>query len=359
MGQALAFTKDKNQIATPWHIVEFISDLFQVQDKTVFDPTAGHGAMLEYAGHRLGIELDQKPFDMLCERYPDGDFINASLFDSADWVKEKNPDIVFMNPPFNCENTKGLEFVRFTASLLTHGYLAAIVPTGAIQDGKKAITATKEQLLEHNTLKAVMKLNGELFYPSAAVAVVLIILEIGTPHHGETWFANFENDGLTKDRKKGRLDTDGKWQGIKTNWLSIYKEKPTNETKADMPDGYIPCALKPITATENWFPTNNIPSDPAMFRVTLEDVYKTTREYMEWKLNDLGAEAFLRDSPHLLPPKHIQVRRLEKEISALQARQTELQTTLDKLQSGEIENMDITDYYRNLCIRFPGREPKQ
>lgn len=264
-----------------------------------------------------------------------------------------------MNPPFNVENTKGLEFVRFVASCLDHGYLAAIVPTGAISNGKKAITETKKRLLEHNTLEAVLKLNGELFYPSAAVGVVLMVIKIGEPHNGETWFADLEYDGLEKDRTKGRIDTNGLWQDVKKRWLDIYEEKPSRQIIKDQPEDYIACQMASVTAEDDWMPLTRIPHDPELLRPTLEDFSKTVREYMDWNFNTYGASHFLRRSPGLLPPREYQIEHLRKQIDALQESIRAKEKTLNMLLSDENASMDICEYYDYLCVRFPGDEARK
>lgn len=319
----LAFTKDKNQIGTPWHIVEFLSDLLETQNKRVLDPTAGSGNMLEFAGVKIGIEYDAKAFEMLQERYQEGHFIHASVFDSTEWMKQQNPDVVLMNPPFNMEKTKGLEFVRFVADTINHGRLAALVPTNCGATGKKVIDKVKEELLSNHTLEAVFSFNKELFYPAASASAICMIFKLGEPHQGKTWFADFQDDGLEKSRHEGRIDSNGLWEGKKTEWLTMFQEKPSWQISNS--ENRIPCELKEITAKDNWTPSDAISRDPESLRPTLDDFRQTVREYMDYRIGQIGLNQFLKENPHLLPPKEERIKNLQKQIALLQKEIEELQ----------------------------------
>lgn len=312
----LAFTRDKNQIATPWHIVEFLSDILDVKNKKVLDPTAGNGAMLEYAAEKYGIELDEKPFKMLCDRYAEGHFINGSLFENEKWIKEISPEVCLMNPPFNADKTKGLEFVRFTADAMGTGMLAAIVPIGCGDNVKKIIVATKEALLKNHTLNSVISFNNELFYPAAAVGVMCLIFELGKPHNGETWFADFSDDGLVKDRRLGRIDKNGTWMQTKEKWIQLFNDRPSY--KKMNKEGNTPCNSKEVNAGDFWIPNQNIDFDDEYLRPKPEDFRKTVKDYMDYRIKTVGLEQFLKDNPHLLPPKEERIKQLRKRIAQLE-----------------------------------------
>ena len=293
----LAFTKDKNQIATPWHIVEFLSDLLDTKNKVVLDPTAGSGAMLVNCKKSVGIENDIKAFNLLSENNKTGVNVNDSIF-SADvkrWIKGQGIEVVLMNPPFNCkkdelsedyknrfgkkgqDSTKGLYFVKYVADLVGSGMLAAIVPVGAIGGGNKAIKEIQKELLEKHTLKAVLSFNKYLFYPAVSVSVECLIFELGKAHNEETWFADFSEDGLEMDRtKKCRTDKKNKWKDIKNEWLSLYIKKPTEEGK------YI---LKNIEDND-WSVGRNIVSNIDI-NPTEEDFRKVVEDYLSFKVNQI------------------------------------------------------------------------
>lgn len=127
--------KDKNQAFTPDHITDFMCKLTDVDcHKKVLDPTCGSGSFLVQAlvkeladarkgktekaakeGMRkikseniYGIEVEEKAYglsttNMLIHSDGNSNIIHASCFDSADFIKKANPDIILMNPPYNAK----------------------------------------------------------------------------------------------------------------------------------------------------------------------------------------------------------------------------------------------------------------
>lgn len=317
MTETLAFTKDKNQIATPRHIVEFLSDLLEVKGKRVLDPTAGHGAMLQFSSQRYGIEYDEKPYKMLCERYSDGEFINASVFDCGEWIKSKSPQVILMNPPFNAEKSKGLEFVRFVADAAGTGKLAAILPVRCGCGGNKLIDDIKAELLKKHSLDYVFKFNNELFYPAAAVGVECYVFTLGKPHDGKTFFADFSDDGLVKDRRYGRYDAEGIWQARKAQWLEYCKEKPSYAYV----DGKIPCSYKEVETS--WTVNDNIKRE--IEPPTEEDFKATVKDFLDWQMKTLGPKAFHEKYTKELFTKEERAAMKRREIAALLAELAEIE----------------------------------
>lgn len=326
----LAFTKDKNQIGTPWHVVEFLGDLLEVDDKRVFDPTAGSGNMLARAGERYGVEFDQKAYDMLCERYPNDveNFINADIFESADFIAKVAPEVVLMNPPYNAEPTKGLKFVQFVADAVGSGRLACVVPVNCgAANGKKAIDKIRGELLERHRLDYVFKMNGELFYPTATPGVVVMIFTLGTSNAGnQTFFADLSDDGLEKVRHQGRVDV-GTWSETKARWLDYCKRKPTEQQGAA--ETVIPCARAEVTVSDSWLPSDAVPRDPSTLMPTPEDFRKVVNDYIDFIKNDAGPyralrgeaarlNAYMDDHPDLKPPVEQRIQTLEQRIQDMQ-----------------------------------------
>ena len=344
--KGLAFTKDNNQIATPWHIVEFLSDLLEVDNKTVLDPTAGAGAMLKRAGRPLGIEFDSKAFGMLRAEVPNGDLINASVFDCLEWIQERKPEVVMMNPPFNCpktempeeyrkkygtkgmDSTKGLYFVRWVADAVGRGRLVAIVPTGAIGGGNKALKETTSELLKRHSLEAVLKLNSDLFYPSVSVHAVALVLRMGEPHSGKTWFADFSDAGLEKDRTKGRIDKNGKWAETKKRWLDLFERKPDDEEA-----GY---GTVETTVEQDW---NMLwPRPEVNLMPTEDDFKKTVRDYLLWKIQQVMDSKI--DMEEILTPETPKTP--EERLELLRQKQNALSLEILELEK-EIENAGKTE----------------
>lgn len=337
MGKSeLAFTANKNQVATPWHITRFLAELLKIAGKRVMDPTAGNGQMLTLVtpGMEYGVELSIEPYMELCKRYENGHFLNGSLFDSADFIEQTAPEIVLMNPPFNCpkegmgdeyikrygskgeDSTKGLYFVEWMARHMESGTIAALVPLGALGT-KKALVECKRRILDRCTLRYSIKLAGDLFYPAAAVTVAVLVLDVGRPHEGTTYFADFSDDGLEQKRNVGRVDVSGKWPETLKTWLSICQEKPEHQYQNE--GGETPGENKAVTAESDWSPSTVISIDKKALIPTTEDFKKVVRDYMQWKINQVGLEEYLRQHPELLPPPEVQLRQTIKKIEELSA----------------------------------------
>ena len=333
---SINFTHNKNTVATPWHIAELLTEYFDAGNKRTFDPTAGIGSFLQYTRQPYGIEYDTSAYERLQESLPDGHFVHGSLFEQTDWIKAQNIEVVLMNPPFNqpkelmpkeyseqfgkkgADSTKGLWWVQFVADTVGSGRLAAIIPTSCGGTGKKAIDQVKAELLKRHTLDAVLSFNNELFYPGASVGTICMIFTLGKPHTGKTLFINCTDDGLIKDRTQGRIDKDNKWADIKQEWLHILQEKIDAPKQTE---GHICSAYKEVTDTDSWTPSSHWEYD---LTPTDEDFKKTVRDYMDWRISQIGLQAFLDENPHLKPTKEEQKQKIQRQIAVLQARLEQL-----------------------------------
>ena len=83
----------------------------------------------------------------------------------------------------------------------------------------------KEYLMLKHTLKAVMSMPTDLFYPVGCVPCIMV-WEAKKPHQSnpyyKTWFGYWKNDGFIKVKNKGRLDANRQWGETKENWLCSY-----------------------------------------------------------------------------------------------------------------------------------------
>lgn len=136
----IAFNKytgkaDKNQAFTPDHITEFMCRITDVdRTKIVLDATCGSGSFLVQAmvkeladcrkgrtetealqlmeevkkKHIYGIEVEEKAYglattNMLIHGDGNSNIKFASCFECEDFIKQANPDIILMNPPYNAK----------------------------------------------------------------------------------------------------------------------------------------------------------------------------------------------------------------------------------------------------------------
>lgn len=268
---------DKNQAFTPDHICDFMTKAIGVNRKSrVLDPCCGSGAFLVRAMTRAmddcsteqereivkrkqiyGIEYEDGAFalsstNMLIHGDGNSNVIQDSMFNRKDWIKEKNINIVLMNPPYNarkkCCNpdyvriwdtqsedpSKGLHFVEWISKNVSDNCkIAVLLPMQAAIGNKEAIREYKRKLLENCTLEAVFSLPDEIFYPGASAVACCMIFDSSQSHevaNKETFFGYFKDDKFIKRKGIGRVeksDIDGNSLWIKTEnlWLDLFKNK--------------------------------------------------------------------------------------------------------------------------------------
>lgn len=257
--------KDKNQAFTPPHITDFMADIVNVNvNSRVLDPTTGSGSFLVQAMAKMikkannnesvikkikeqqifGIEKEEKAFglattNMLMHGDAKSNVILGSLFDNFKYIKDSNINTVLMNPPFNAQQmpkdcpvtnngvdaTKGLYFVYKTASNMSHGLLATILPLQCAIGTDKKVQEYKQKMMNEHTLKAVFTLPPDVFHPGAAVDSCIMLFEIGIPHDStkKTFFGYYKDDGFVKKKNAGRVEKIN-WEYTKRKWLSTFFE---------------------------------------------------------------------------------------------------------------------------------------
>ena len=218
---------DKNQAFTPDHITDFMAKITGVnRNSRVLDICCGSGSFLVQAmvkeladarkgrsdvearkmmdeikgSHIYGIENEEIAYglsttNMLIHGDGNSNIEFANCFKSEAFIKEANPDIVLMNPPYNAkprgipdkykatwgkakdgkeDPTKGLVFIKFLSDVFkkmnkTGVKVSVLLPMSAAIGTKGLITEMKKNLLKDNTLEAVFTLPTEIFYPGSSV----------------------------------------------------------------------------------------------------------------------------------------------------------------------------------------------
>ena len=251
-------------VLTPPHITELFSDLAEVnKDTIVYDNCVGTGGFLISAMKKmiedakgdqakikeikskqlLGVEYQAHIFALSVSNmyiHQDGktNIINGSCFDEdiIGQVKNKNPTVGFLNPPYKSNkqtDTDELEFVLNNLDCLNHGgTCVAIVPMQSALAKKGKVYELKKKLLEKHSLEAVLSMPNELFFNSkVGVVSCIMVFTAHKPHpkNKETYFGYYKYDGFVKRKGRGRIDAFGRWEKIKEKWLSNYinrKRKP-------------------------------------------------------------------------------------------------------------------------------------
>ena len=275
----IAFNKytgkaDKNQAFTPDHITDFMCRVTDVdRTKVVLDATCGSGSFLVQAmvkeladcrrgltesdaicliedikkKHIFGIENEEKAYglattNMLIHGDGNSNIKFDSCFNCEDFIKEANPDIILMNPPYNAkpigipekyknnwgkakdgkeDPTKGFVFIQFLSDVIKSinqdrernrlpkktVKLAVLLPVSAAIGTSSILQNSKAEMLKDNRLEAVFTLPSEIFYPGAAVNVCCMVFTLGLPHQNadgttnETFFGFYREDGFKKKKK--------------------------------------------------------------------------------------------------------------------------------------------------------------
>ncbi len=135
-------------------------------------------------------------------------------------------NVGLINPPYSQKKEweKELIFVKkLLDSLVVWWIWVAIIPQWTVMSNKTNDDLKKE-LLKYHTLKAVMSMPDELFYPTWTVTCI-VVFEAHKPHNSnkQTWFWYFKEDGFEKIKNKGRIDYKNKfYSNIRNIWLDSY-----------------------------------------------------------------------------------------------------------------------------------------
>jgi type I restriction-modification system DNA methylase subunit len=238
-------------VLTPSHITELFCDLAKLKvTDIVYDPCCGTGGfliaamkkMLVLAGSNqeqkenikakqlLGTEIRPEMFTFACSNMMlrgDGksNIDRGDCFDETviKWAKHNKPTVAFLNPPYDQGTDVQLEFIEKALEVVLpqNGRVAAIVQMSCAIKDDAATKAVRKRLLEHHTLKTVISMPNDLFYPIGVVTCIMVF-EAGKPNEGKTWFGYLKDDGFVKRKNKGRVDHYYRWNGIRKQLLSAY-----------------------------------------------------------------------------------------------------------------------------------------
>lgn len=317
-GEFLKYTAgDKKALGivlTPRHVTELFCDIANVTKKdTVIDICAGTGGFLISAMHRMlktamteeerldikknrliGIENSPKMFalaasNMILRGDGKANLHQSSCFEptlkKAITVPDpalgvKRPNIGLLNPPYAQSKSDAelheLYFVKEMLDLLEKGGTGvAIIPVSCVIMPNKV----KHEILQKHTLKAVMSMPSELFYPVGTVTCI-VVFEAHKPHketNKKTWFGYWREDGYVKTKHMGRIDLNHEWQDIKSRWLEAYSN---NEVHA----GESVTAY--VDADSEWIAEAYLETDYS--KLTKKDFEEVVKEYALFKLtNDI------------------------------------------------------------------------
>ena len=280
------FSKDEKKslgiVLTPEHIADLMARIINVSENDILlDTCSGTGrlAMTQKETKDL-ICIEQQPYmhalltmNALMNDIDTDNIILGSCFDYES-EEGRKPTKCIINPPYGLG--KGLTELDFMLNALNNmevgGKLAAIVPTSTAIDCKKSKLALRKELLENNTLEAVMSMPDELFYP-VGVNTCIIVLTAGVPHNGDTYFASWKEDGYEKTKNNGRVDKDNKWPQLRDNYLDEYDNKEIVPQKS---------CIAHVSANDEWILEAYAETDYS--QLTKKDFERAVFNYAIFKL---------------------------------------------------------------------------
>jgi len=297
-------------VLTPRHVTELFCDLANITKKdTVLDICAGTGGFLISAmqsmlktantdeersdikrNKLIGIENSPKMFalaasNMILRGDGKANLHQSSCFEPAlkksivtpdKNLEIKQPSIGLLNPPYAQSKSDAelheLFFVKEMLDMLSQGGTGiSIIPVSCVISPSKA----KHEILARHTLKAVMSMPSDLFYPVGTVTCI-VVFEANKPHaetNKKTWFGYWRDDGFVKTKQYGRIDVNHTWNDIKSDWVEKYRNSEVHAGES---------VTAYVTADDEWIAEAYLETDYSTIKK--EDFEEVVRNYAIFKL---------------------------------------------------------------------------
>ena len=238
-------------VLTPQHLTEFMCDLAGVnKNSRVVDICCGSGSFLVTAMSKMfrnanpddvesirrerlyGVEFDDGLYtlaiaNMIIRKDGKSNIYKGDCFNEVitSELKSKNINIGLINPPYSQKDVVELEFVEHLLDILTVCGTGVVVVPMSCAIGTK-FKEIRERIMKKHTLNAVFSMPDDIFYPTAT-NVCVMVWTAHMPHDStqETFFGYCKNDGFVKRKKLGRIDAFGRWDGIRKEWLKLYRNR--------------------------------------------------------------------------------------------------------------------------------------
>lgn len=256
-GEFLRYTggdgKGLGIVLTPRHVTDLFCDLAGLTaDDVLLDTCCGTAGFLISGMHRMltlpnvtekkraaikrnqlvGVEQQPNMYalaasNMILRGDGKANLFQSSCFDAetTEKVKKLKPTVGFINPPYS-QKGGGLHEFNFIEHMLgclqQNGLGIVIVPLGCAV----GTHPLKRAILQNHTLEAVMSMPEKLFYPVTTTTCIMVF-RAHRPHaHGhKTWLGLWKDDGHIQTKTNGRFDYHGRWEGIKAEWLTAYRDR--------------------------------------------------------------------------------------------------------------------------------------
>lgn len=249
---------NKNIILTPDHIKNLMVKLARLsKEDVILDTCTGSGGFLmqsmetminqcngnreeidEITSNRLiGFEIDPILFSLACTNmFLHGDGRTNMLFRSSlldmdnkqdklvyDFIKDKKPTKIIINPPY--ERGNPIKFTNQAIDFLEpNGKLIIIMPSPTLTSNIDGLT---RDILNKAKLDFVIKMPVSIFKEQDRTVHTSIFGFTKTPHmvNDEVVFYELKEDGLVSVQHKGRVDKYNKWDKIEADILNCILNK--------------------------------------------------------------------------------------------------------------------------------------
>lgn len=191
-----------------------------------------------------------------------------------DVLESKKCKLGIINPPYSLKapGESELDFIRDMLDYLDDGGIGmAIVPLSCAISKNKIRT----EIMEKHTLLGVLTMPPKLFEPIAATNTCIMIFRAHRPHEQtdkKSFFGIWNDDGFKMQKNKGRVDTKGTWEQIKSEWLQMLK------SQENVPGKFV---MKRITADDEACAEAYVETDYR--KLTKEDFERELKKYAVFK----------------------------------------------------------------------------
>ncbi len=288
-------------VLTPQHLTEFMCDLAGInKNSRVVDICCGSGSFLVTAMSKMfrdansdevqrirqdglyGVEFDDGLYtlaiaNMIIRKDGKSNIYKGDCFNQniTEELKSKNINIGLINPPYSQKDVVELEFVEHLLEVLTVGGTGVVVVPMSCAIGTK-FKDVRERLMKKHSLRAVFSMPDDIFYPTGT-HVCVMVWTAHAPHDStqETFFGYCKDDGFVKRKKLGRIDAYGNWDGIRKQWLRLYRNR-------DVVDGL--SARKCVGHEDEWLCEAYMKTDYSA--LTQQDFQQTLNDYLAYLVKD-------------------------------------------------------------------------
>ncbi len=219
-GQALGI------VLTPDYITELMCFLLEINENdTVLDICTGTSSFLlsslKYNPKKLiGCEMQNDLFLMAESNFILRNVNNYELHKGNCFNFDFKATKSISNPPFGQKKIgeKELDFFLKQINCTKNGLSVCVFPQSCISNNKQNLKL-KQKIMSKATVKTVITLNNQVFYPNASVGCSIILVDTSKPHEPENdkvLLVNFNNDGYEIQKHTGKVLVDSsKLENIK------------------------------------------------------------------------------------------------------------------------------------------------